>query len=302
MQKVDIGGIDLNLLKLFDALLKEGSVTGAGARLGLSQPAASRGLARLRRLMNDRILVRTANGWELTQRALALSASVTKLLDDARAIVAPSEFHPSTASGQFTVATADHLALLLIPELVAKLASLAPGIDLVMPATAGDNVDLIAQGSADLAIGSFEGLPARFYNRRLYDEDYVCVVRQGHPIIGEGLTLENFVSLSHLSVIITGQGRSAVDEALAQHGLTRRIAVRTPHFLAAPMIVAESDLIMCIPRRLAHRLAKSVAIEVIDLPIQIPSFTPSIIWHERQHYDPAHKWLRNQIVEIASKR
>ncbi|MCE8035518.1 MULTISPECIES: LysR family transcriptional regulator [Halomonadaceae] len=298
MQKTDMGEVDLNLLKLFDALLKEGSVTGAGARLGLSQPAASRSLGRLRRLLNDRILVRTPNGWELTPRALALSASVTKLLDDARAIVAPSEFHPGTASGRFTVATADHLALLLMPELVAKLSSLAPGIDLVMPAPAGDNVDLIAQGSADLAVGSFEGLPARFYSRRLYDEDFVCVVRQGHPILDEQLTLDNFVLLSHLSVIITGQGRSAVDEALAQHGLTRRIAVRTPHFLVAPMIVAESDLILSIPRKLAHRISRLAPIEILEAPIKIQPFAPSIIWHERKHYDPAHIWLRNQIIEI----
>ncbi|WP_151705711.1 LysR family transcriptional regulator [Nitrincola alkalilacustris] len=299
MQKMDLNEVDLNLLKLFDALLKEGSVTRAGERLGLSQPAASRGLSRLRRLLNDKLLVRTANGWELTPRAIALSGSVTKLLDDARAIVAPSEFHPSTASGQFTIATADHLALLLMPELVSKLATLAPGIDLVIPAPAGDNVGLIAQGGADLAIGSFQGLPARFYCRALYDEDFVCVVRKNHPVITEQLTLENFVSLSHLSVIITGQGSSAVDDALAQHGLTRRIAVRTPHFLVAPMIVAESDLILSIPRRLAHRMAKSVPIEILELPIKIQSFTPSIIWHERQHYDPANVWLRNQIVEIA---
>lgn len=299
MQKVDLSGVDLNLLKLFDALLKEGGVTRAGERLGLSQPAASRGLGRLRRLLNDKLLVRTANGWELTPRAIALSGSVTKLLDDARAIVAPSEFHPSTASGRFTIATADHLALLLMPALVSKLASLAPGIDLVMPSPAGDNVGLIAQGGADLAIGSFQGLPARFYCRPLYDEDFVCVVRKSHPVVAEQLTLEKFVSLSHLSVIITGQGRSAVDDALSQHGLTRRIAIRTPHFLVAPMIVAESDLILSIPRRLAHRIARSVPIEILELPIKIQPFTPSIIWHERQHYDPANVWLRNQIVEIA---
>lgn len=299
MQKVDFSKVDLNLLKLFDALLKEGSVTRAGVRLGLSQPAASRGLGRLRRLLNDKLLVRTANGWELTPRAIALSGPVTKLLDDARAIVAPSEFHPSNASGRFTIATADHLALLLIPLLVSKLASLAPGIDLVMPAPVGDNVDLIAQGGADLAIGSFQGLPARFYCRPLYNEDFVCVVRKNHPVVAEKLTLENFVSLPHLSVIITGQGRSAVDDALSQHGLTRRIAVRTPHFLVAPMIVAESDLILSIPRRLAHRIARSAPIEILEPPIKIQPFTPSIIWHERQHYDPANVWLRNQIVEIS---
>ncbi|GAA3564139.1 LysR family transcriptional regulator [Marinobacter xestospongiae] len=296
---MDIAKVDLNLLKLFDALLKEGSVTRAGQRLGLSQPAASRGLGRLRRLLNDQLLVRTATGWELTPRAMALSELVTKLLDDARAIVAPTEFDPATASGRLTIASADHLALLLMPTLTSKLAVLAPGIDLVIPPPSGDNVALIAQGGADLAIGSFRDLPARFHCRSLYHEDFVCVVRQGHPVLAEGLNLHNFAALSHLAVIITGQGRSSVDEALSKHGLTRRIAVRTPHFLVAPTIVAESDLILTMPRKLAIRLARSTAIEILEAPIRIEPMTPSLIWHERQHYDPAHQWLRQLIVDIA---
>lgn len=299
MSKVDVSNVDLNLLKLFDALLKEGSVTRAGQRLGLSQPAASRGLGRLRRLFNDQLLVRSIKGWELTPRALVLSESVTKLLDDARAIVAPSEFNPTTASGQFIIATADHMALLLMPALISKLAILAPGIDLVIPASAGDNVDLIAQGGANFAIGFFPDLPARFYRRSFYDEDFVCVVRRNHPVMAETFDPQCFASLAHLSVIITGQGRNAVNDALAQQGLTRRIAVQLPHFLLAPMIVAESDLILSIPRRLANKMAMSVPIEILELPLDIAPFTPSIIWHERQHYDPAHIWLRKLIIEIA---
>ena len=301
MQKTDVYQIDLNLLKLFDALIREGSVTRAGARLGLSQPAASRGLGRLRRVLNDRIIVRTAKGWELTPRALALSSQVVKLLDDARAIVVPSEFRPETASGQFSIATADHLAFLLMPEVIKMLTSLAPEMDLVVPPSSRDNVDLIAQGGADLAIGSFESLPARFYSRRLYDEDYVCVVRQGHAVARQPLTLEEFVSMSHLSVIITGQGSSAVDAALKQNGLTRRVAVKVPHFLVAFSIVAESDLIFTTPRRLAHKMAKTTPIQILDLPIKVPTFSPSMIWHEKLHYDPAHVWLRNIIVEVSQQ-
>ncbi len=300
MSEMDIGGVDLNLLKLFDALLKEGSVTRAGQRLGLSQPAASRGLGRLRRLLNDQLLVRTTKGWELTPRAVALSEPVTKLLNDARAIVAPSVFNPSTASGRFTIAAGDHMALMLIPTLISKLATLAPGIVLSIPASSGDNVNLVAQGGADLAIGVFEDLPARFYQRTLYEEDFVCVVRHNHPVISEKLTLKNFVSLSHLAVIITGKGKNSVDVALAEQGLTRRITMQIPHFLVAPMIVSESDLVLSIPRKLAHKMSLLVPIKILELPLEIASFTPSMIWHERQHNDPAHIWLRKLIMEIGS--
>lgn len=299
MRKTDVYQVDLNLLKLFDALLKEGSVTGAGARLGLSQPAASRGLGRLRKVLNDRIIVRTPKGWELTPRAIALSSQVGKLLDDARLIVVPSEFCPSTASGRFSVATADHLAFLLMPEMSKTLTMLAPGMDLVMPPQSGDNIDLITQGGADLAIGAFEDLPARFYCKRLYDEDFVCVVRQGHHVINQPLSVDAFASMSHISVIIKGEGNSAVDNVLNQHGLSRRIAVKSPHFLVAATIAAESDFVLTIPRRLANRIVKSMPLHMLELPIEVPTFTPSIIWHEKMHHDPAHRWLRNQILEVA---
>lgn len=301
MRIVDFGEVDLNLLKLFDALLKERSVTGAGQRLGLSQPAASRGLSRLRRLLNDQLFIRTSKGWELTPRAIMLSESVTRLLDDARTIVAPTSFDPSTASAKFTIATADHMALLLMPELISKLAKLAPGIDLVIPASSGDNVDLIANGEADLAIGTFYNLPARFHSRTLYDEDYVCVVRRDHPVTYKKLTLECYVSLSHLALIITGQGKGPVDSALNQQGLKRRIVMKLPHFLVAPMIVAKSDLILSLPRKLAQQMSASVPLDILELPIEIAPFSPSIIWHGRHHGDPAHTWLRALIAEIGNE-
>lgn len=301
MHQVDFNRIDLNLLKLFDALLKERSVTRAGQKLGLSQPAASRGLARLRRLFNDQLMVRTSQGLELTPRAAALSESVARLLENARSIVAPSIFEPSAASGRFTIATTDHITLLLIPTLLSKLGQLAPGLDLEISAPLGNNVELVTQGDVDLAIGVYDNLPARFHRRSLYDEDLVCVVRRDHPVLTEQWTLERFVSLSHISVIITGYGRNAVDEALAQQGLSRRVAVRLPHFLAAPMLVAKSDMVLSLPRRLAHRIAISIPVEVLEIPLEIESFSPSMIWHERWHDDSAHIWLRKLIVSIGSE-
>lgn len=298
---MDISNIDLNLLKLFDALLREGSVTRAGQRIGLSQPAASRGLGRLRRLLNDQLLIRTTKGWELTPRAISLSTPVAKLLDDARAIVAPLVFNPSTASGRFTIATGDHMALMLLPVLISKLATLAPGIELIIPTSSGDNVDLLTQGGPDLAIGVFHNLPARLYQRVLYEEDLVCVVRSNHPHISDKLTLKKFISLSHLAVIITGNGGSSIDDALAKKSLARKITMQIPHFLVAPMIVSESDLILSIPRKLAYKMSLSVPIKILELPLEIASFTPSMIWHERQHNNPSHIWLRNLIMDISSK-
>lgn len=301
MQKSDFNDIDLNLLKLFEALVKERSVTRAGQKLGLSQPAASRRLGRLRRLLNDRIVVRTAQGLELTPRAEALSDPIARLLEGARSIVTPSTFEPSMASGRLTIAINDHMTLLFIPKLLSKLAHLAPGLDLEVPPVSGDNINLVTQGEADLAIGVYDKLPARFHQRFLYDDDLVCLISRDHPLIDQPLTLENFVSLPHISVIITGYGSNAIDQALENKGLSRRVAVRLPHFLAAPMLVAQSDMILSLPRRLAQRIALSAPVEIFELPLEINRFTPSMIWHERHHDDPAHSWLRQLIVEIGTK-
>ncbi|VEI19547.1 Symbiotic regulator homolog 1 [Serratia plymuthica] len=297
MHKTNFSHVDLNLLKLFNALVKERSVTRAGLLLGLSQPAASRALGRLRRLLNDRIVVRSSTGLELTPRASVLAEPVARLLEDARSIVAPAEFDPAIATGCFTIATVDHLALLVMPTLISKLAQQAPGLTLEIPPPLGSNVTLIAQGGADLAIGAYDNLPARFHQRLLYDEDMVCLVRRDHPVITTGLTLDKFAALSHILVIITGQGKSLIDVALAQYGLTRRVAMRLPFFLVAPRLVAESDMILSLPRRLAMQFIKSEMIEVLELPLTMDSFPMTMIWHERHHENPAHIWLRQQVLD-----
>ena len=301
MHEVNFSHVDLNLLKLFDALIKERSVTRAGQKLGLSQPAASRGLGRLRRMLGDKLVIPTAKGLELTPRAAFLSEPVAKLLEEAKQIVAPSIFSPSETTGRISIAANDHMSLLLMPKLLSKLATLAPNLDLEIAAPSGDNVKLVAQGEVDLAIGVYDKLPARFHQRSLYNEDFVCLVRRDHPVLSKHWDLECFIALSHISVIITGHGKNVVDEALAKLNLSRRIAVRLPHFLAAPMLVAESDMILSLPRRLANRIATSMPVEVLELPLEIERFSPSIIWNEKRHDDPAHIWLRNLIMEVSSE-
>ncbi|MBY4685897.1 LysR family transcriptional regulator, partial [Burkholderia contaminans] len=165
MHEVDLRAVDLNLLKLLDALLKERSVTRAGVRLGLTQPAASRALGRLRTLLDDRVVVRTPKGLEFTPRAASLALRVSRVLAEAASIVAPAEFDPATARGEFSIASLDHMALTLIPDVNARLEQRAPGMDLVVPPSRGNNVERVAGGPAGIALGAVDDatLPAGIY-------------------------------------------------------------------------------------------------------------------------------------------
>lgn len=300
MHQVDLLAIDLNLLKLFEALVRERSVTQAGLRLGLSQPAASRALGRLRTMLGDRLVVRGKLGLELTPRGEALAGPVARLLDDARGIVSPAVFDPASATGRITIAAHDHLGLMVLAGLMARFERFAPALSLHIAQPVGDNVRLIEQGGADLALGVFKALPGSFHRRGLYADGFVCVVRSGHPVLADGLSLERYVSLRHIAVTISGIGESAVDVALSSLGLTRRVALRVPHFLAAAMLVADSDMVLTLPGRLARVLAKRLPLALLDLPLQVASLSPAMIWHERFHRDPAHVWVRQQLVDVVA--
>jgi DNA-binding transcriptional LysR family regulator len=301
MHQVDLSTVDLNLLKLFEALVRERSVTQAGLRLGLSQPAASRALARLRTMLGDRLVVRGKLGLELTPRGETLAARVTRLLDDARGIVAPAVFDPASATGRITIAAHDHLSLVVLAGLVVRLEQHAPALSLHIAQPAGDNVRLVEQGTADLALGIFGALPGSLYRRGLYSDRFVCVVRAGHPGVASGLSLERYVSLRHVTVTISGVGESPVDAALSTLGLTRHVALRVPHFIAGAMLVADSDMILTLPSRLARRLADKLPLVLLDVPLQLAPLSPAMIWHERFHGDPAHVWVRQQLVDVVAE-
>jgi DNA-binding transcriptional LysR family regulator len=300
MHQVDLSAVDLNLLKLFEALVRERSVTQAGLRLGLSQPAASRALARLRKMLGDRLMVRGKLGLDLTPRGEMLAGPVSKLLEDARRLVAPAVFDPASATGRITIATHDHLALLVIAGLVERFDRLAPALSLHIAQPAGDKLRLVEEGTADLALGLFEAIPGSLHRRNLYTDSFACVVRSGHPIVEAGLSLERYVRLRHVAVTISGVGMSKIDVAISAQGLARHVALKVPHFLAGAMLVADSDMILTLPSRLAHRLAEKIPIKVLDLPLQVSSLSPAMIWHERFHSDPAHIWVRQQVLEAVA--
>ena len=223
---MDLNSIDLNLLKFLDALAQERSVTRAGLRLGLSQPAASRALGRLRAMLDDRLVARGQHGLELTPGPAADRPGQPPAGIRPRhrfAAVLQSGHGP----GRYTLAAHDHPALLIVPGLMARFARLAPGLDLDIAQPAGDNVRRVADGAADLAVGVFDALPASLYRRALYEDRLACVLRAGHPDAA-GLDLDGYLALRHIVVTISGVGASLVDAALSARGLTRRVRCACP--------------------------------------------------------------------------
>ncbi|CAN90334.1 transcriptional regulator, LysR family [Sorangium cellulosum So ce56] len=300
MHPVHLASIDLNLLVVLDALLAEGSVTRAAARVGLSQSAMSHALGRLRVLIDDPVLVRTPRGMIPTPRAQELIGPIREALAKIEATVARSpRFEPATARRSFTVATVDYVELILLPRLVQKLVSEAPFIDLVARPYDSEMWSAMETGKVDLAIGLLPALPAGFYRQRLIEERYMCVVRRSHPAVRGKLTLKTYTSLPHALISPRGEGGGRVDEVLAERGLSRRVALQIPHFLVAAHIVAQTDLVLTVPARIARVFAEMEELHVMKPPVELGGFSVDQVWHERHAKDPAHTWLRGVFAEIA---
>jgi DNA-binding transcriptional LysR family regulator len=293
--------IDLNLLVALDALLAEGNVTRAAERLGLSQPAMSHALNRLRALLDDPILVRTPRGMVPTPRAEELAPAIRVALDDIdRALRGSPPFDPSTSTRCFTIAAVDHGELVILPPLLARIAAEAPGIDLlVRPLRLDEIEEELESGAVDLAFGVlYPGDNFATFRQRLFHESFVCLVRADHPKVGETLSIEEFVALDHALVGPRGRPGGFVDSELTKRGLSRRVALMVPHFLVAPMILAKSDLILTAPGRIARAFAAILPLRIVPTPFELKGFDVSQLWHERQNHDPAHAWLRGLIVEV----
>lgn len=301
---VNLAGIDLNLLVVLDALLGERHVTRAAARVGLTQSAASHALARLRTLLDDPILVRGPGGQLVaTERALAIAPRLRRSLDDlAIALRGEPGFDPATARRTFRIATVDYTELILLPTLIERLTRDAPGIDLWVVPPHDDPAPALAAGEIDAAIGVWTDRPwpAGTYRKRLFDDNFRCVVRAGHPAAKQRLTLARFCELSHLLVAPRGTRGSFVDDALERLGRTRRVAVAVPHFLVAPHVIASSDLIVTLAARVAAAVAERFDLALLPPPVELASFTTSLVWHERGHHDAGQRWLRDQLVEVSA--
>jgi DNA-binding transcriptional LysR family regulator len=322
MNEMHFNSLDLNLLRVFDALIEERSVTRAGERLGLSQSAISHALNRLRYVLNDELFVRMPDGMRPTSRASEIAPRLREGLLQLQLALGPAEFDPARTERRFTITCGEYVGTVLMPGLIARVRSLAPGAELrIRPSNIGVAEALLA-GRVDLAIGSFRRVPEPFVHEPLFQETRVWVLSAEHPAAQDDLTLECLASLSHLIISATGEDEHAVDGyvvdhglerlvtrsevgllqgALAAHGLRRVIRLTTPHFLAALAVVSRSDMAAPLPRRLAAAFADQYRLRLFDPPYPSPPFDIMALWHRDHGDEPAIAWLRSIVREIATE-
>ncbi len=296
MHEVDLRRIDLNLLVALDALLEERNVTRGALRLGMSQPAASRALSRLRALFADALLVDGRGGYILSARAEQIRPALRRTLVGIGEMLEATPFDPATATGHVRLLLPDLQAAALAPYLLARLSDEAPALDLDILPLGTTAMEMLEKDEADAAVGVIEDAPAGMRRRGLYDDRLVTLMRAGHPAASEALTLDRYLELGHIVVSITGVGPAPVDTALSAIALGRRVRVRVPSFLAAVEIAARSDLIMTLPSSLAQTAAGMGRFVALPPPIDLGTFTMSLVWHARHQDEPRHIWLRQIIV------
>ncbi len=299
---MNIGKVDLNLLVALDALLTELNVSRAAARLDLSQPAMSSTLNRLRKLLGDKILIRSGNTMLPTPRALEIAQPVKKLIGDVEGLLfLKTDFDAGAIDERFRISTTDEVQHLLAPLLVKRIFSEAPSAAL-------DFVHLDRQyafeamesGRVTLALSVNWYAPQQLKQSRLFDQSFACMVRNDHPVVGKRLTLKQFTELDHLLVSPMGHTTGRVDAALAQQGLKRNVRMVVPSFLGAPSILMQTDLVTTISRRVAAQLQKQFPLKVLKPPIEIPEYSIYMYWHPRFDASASHQWLRNHCKQAAT--
>ncbi|QYZ69211.1 LysR family transcriptional regulator [Neotabrizicola shimadae] len=294
----NITSLDLNLLKALDALIDTRSVTLAAARLGLSQPAVSGMLARLRDVFGDPLFVRAQRGLLPTPRAIALAEPLRQTLSQIEGLVQPEAFDPATTEGMLRIAATDYAQAAVILPLLQVLRRIAPGLRVAVRPITSDFAADLASGSLDFALVTPDMAADTLRSRKLFEETYVCILRDGHPQ-ADRLDLDAFCALDHAIMSHDGtQFRGATDLALDRIGRSRRVVATLPSFLVLLSLVRGSDAIALVPRRLTKAME---GIVVRQPPLPVMGFTKIAVWHERMQHDPAHAWVRERLAEIASE-
>jgi DNA-binding transcriptional LysR family regulator len=298
--KLDLGQLDLNLLRVFDALSSERKVVAAAARLKLSAPAVSNALARLRRATGDELFTRVPGGMQPTAYAQAIAPALGEALaaiDNALTERAP--FAAERSQRSFRVAMTDIGEIHFLPKLLLEVQRAAPAVRLsTVRDSAIDLREEMAGGGVDMAVGWLPDLSAGFHQRRLFGQRYVCLMAQRHPLARGALTKARFLAARHVQAAAEGTGHERVDKLLRRAGLPRELVLTVPHFVALPFIVAESELVAVVPEVLADRTRGALKLVRRDLPVALPSFEVNLFWHQRVHRDAANQWLRELVVRL----
>jgi len=305
---MDLHEIDLNLLVVFNQLLMERRVSGAAETLGLTQPAVSNALARLRKLLGDELFLRTPGGMVPTPRAQMLAQPVA----DALALLHGAmnqriSFDPLTSQRSFNIGMSDIGEIYFLPTLMDALKTQAPQVRISTVRNSAVNLsDAMSAGQVDLALGLLPQLKAGFLQRRLFPQGYVCVFRKGHALdFGSNrkrrITLAEFTAAEHVVVEAAGTGHGRVDEALQRRGIQRTVRLRVPHFVAVGHILAGTDMIATLPLRLAEKIVEPFSLVWVKHPAPLPDTAITLFWHARYHQDPANQWLRELIFRMFAR-
>lgn len=308
---MNLSRIDLNLLVYLDALLREQNVTRAAHYMGITQPAMSNSLRRLRTLFDDPLLIRTSEGMTATERALELQPLIRNVLAGIEEAVQPQkEFEPAQSDRIFRMMASDYGESTLLPSVLIRLREMAPGVtlDILTPSDV-DFADL-EQGKVDMAINRFDELPLSFHQITLWQDSYSCLMSSGNPVLKD-FTLENYLRASHIWVSKTGMGVGVgmnpndkqrlgrVDEALAALGKKRSISVFTRHYQVARLLANQNDLIVTLPSKAAELEANNPTLAIRPTPFAIPPFNLKMAWSPLLQQNPGHQWLRRLIVAVA---
>ena len=300
MAKRHITAFDLNLLVVFDALMRERSVTRAGAAVGLSQPSMSNALSRLREQCGDPLFVRAREGMQPTALALRLAGPVQRALAMLRdSLEGEFAFDPTGSDRTFRLLLSDVGEIVILPRLIRHLEKVAPKMSVRSVQLPRDrHRDALEAGEVDLAVVRDVKPDTGLLREVLYDDRYVCLVRKGHPQIGARMSLKKFLAASHIVVEVPGGGPGVFEKILAARGLSRRVALTVPHYLVAPLIVAKTDLVVAVPDEIIPELPRPLAVRSLPLPFDLGGFRVHQFWHTRFDADPANRWLREQVRHL----
>lgn len=299
----NLSRLDLNLLVAFDALLTERSVTRAASRVGLGQSAMSHNLARLRTLFGDELLTRGADGMRPTPRAMALADPVRVTLAQIQSAVLQREtFDPATADRVFRIGLADSIEVAVIPVLMERLQASAPGVSLRLRST--NRISILEEldtGNLDLGIGVFDHGQIHHKRRQLYTDSFLCLFSPEQLKLTPPILLQDYLRWPHVLTSLSDDAHGAVDAALAKRKLRRSIVMTTPDFLAVPFVVRRTRVITTMPSRLARYFSEAFDLATSPVPVDLPRFTISLLWHASFDHDPGHLWLRQTVAGLASE-
>jgi DNA-binding transcriptional LysR family regulator len=296
---MELQNIDLNLLVVFNELLRQRKVSATAIALGITQPAVSNALNRLRKVLGDELFLRTSRGMIPTPFAETLAEPIGYALGAIHdSLNVTTQFAPASSTRAFTIAMTDIGEIYFLPDIMRRLAAVAPGIAISTVHDQSDTLrDKMERGQVDLAIGFLPDLKTGFFQRRLFRQKYVCIFRKDHPVARSGLTLKSFINAEHVSIVAEGTGHGMVDVAIQRAGVQRNMRLRVPHFVAVGHILQTTDLIAVVPEVYAARTLAPFGLVSAPCPVKIPDITINVLWHGRSHREPGNQWLRQLVFD-----